>query len=330
VARVLAEKRRLPLDLVAETLDRGMGSRLLTLEGFLRERVLGQDAAITRVSRRLRLAFASSRDRRGPAAVFLFLGPSGVGKTGTARLVAEHLFGSASGMIRIDASELMEEQGVSRLIGSPRDPVGHEEEGSLTGGIRAKPHALLLLDEIEKAHPRVLDVFLRLFDEGRLTDAEGRLADGRHLVVVMTSNLGAPGGRPGPAFIRQGPNDSGPPVPDLRGVFRLELLNRIDEIITFRELDPDDVQMIVSRAIAEITSAVEQSHGVRIRVTPEAARFAAQQTALAAPGGRGARRTVERLVNGPLSALVLTGKLTRHRAWVVVYDEGGIYLLPEG
>jgi ATP-dependent Clp protease ATP-binding subunit ClpC len=328
VARVLAEKRRLPLDLVTETLDSGMGSRLLSLESFLKERVLGQEEAIARVSRRLRLAYASPQGRRGPSAVLLFLGPSGVGKTETARLLAEHLFGSASGMIRIDMSELMEEHSVSKLIGAPPGYVGHEDEGRLTGAIRTKPYALLLLDEVEKAHPRVLDVFLQLFDEGRLTDSKGRTADGRHLVVVMTSNLGA--ARPAPGFVKQGPNDSGPAAPDLRGVFRLELVNRIDEIVTFRALDPDDVEMIVGRALAELTSAVERRHGVRVRVTPEAARFAAQQAALSAPGARGAKRTVERLVHGPLSALVLTGKLTRHTAWAAVYDEGGIYLLPEG
>ena len=329
VARVLAEKRRLPLDIVTETLDTGIGSRLLALEGFLRERVLGQEAAVARVSRRLRLAFASPQGRRGPMAVLLFLGPSGVGKTETARLLAEHLFGSASGMIRIDMSELMEENSVSKLIGLPSGHVGHEDEGQLTSAIRTKPHALLLLDEVEKAHPRVLDLFLRLFDEGRLADATGRVADGRHLVVVMTSNLDT-AARLAPLFVAPGPNDSHSAGPDLRGVFRLELVNRIDEIVTFRALDADDVEMIVGRALAELTSAVERRHGVRVRVTPEAARFAAQQAALAAPGARGARRTVERLVHGPLSALVLTGKLTRHTAWAAVYDEGGIYLLPEG
>jgi ATP-dependent Clp protease ATP-binding subunit ClpC len=328
VARVLAEKRRLPLDLVAEALDTGMGSRLLALEGFLRERVLGQDEAIARVSRRLRLAFASREGRRGPITVLLFLGPSGVGKTETARLLAEHLFGSASGMIRIDTSELMEEDAVPRLVGSP-DGAAPFEEGRLTGAIRAKPNALLLLDEIEKAHPRVLDLFLRLFDEGRLTDTSGRVADGRNLVVVMTSNLGT-AARPASSPAASGPDDSGRTRADLRGVFRLELVNRIDEIVTFRALDADDVEMIVGRALAELTSAVERRHGVRVRVTPEAARFAAQQAALSAPGARGAKRTVERLVHGPLSALVLTGKLTRHTAWAAVYDEGGIYLLPEG
>jgi ATP-dependent Clp protease ATP-binding subunit ClpC len=329
VARVLAEKRRLPLDIVTETLDDGIGSRMLALEGFLRERVIGQEKAIARVSRRLRLAFASPQGRRGPMAVLLFLGPSGVGKTETARLLAEHVFGSASGMIRIDLSELMEEDSVSRLIGPPPGHAGDEDEGQLTGAIRSKPHALLLLDEVEKAHPRVLDLFLQLFDEGRLTDARGRLADGRHLVVVMTSNL-ATATRLAPLFVAPGPNDSHSDAPDLRGVFRLELVNRIDEVVSFRALDADDVEMIVGRALAELTSAVERRHGVRVRVTPEAARFAAQQAALAAPGARGARRTVERLVNGPLSALMLTGKLTRHTAWAAVYDEGGIYLLPEG
>jgi ATP-dependent Clp protease ATP-binding subunit ClpC len=327
VARVLAEKRRLPLDLVTETLDTGIGSRLLSLEGFLSERVIGQEEAIARVSRRLRLAFASPQGRRGPITVLLLLGPSGVGKTETARLLAEHLFGSAAGMIRIDMSELMREDGGFRLVGSP----GGEPfpQGRLTDAIRAKPRALLLLDEVEKAHARVLDVFLKLFDEGRLVDSSGRIADGRNLVVVMTSNLGSPS-RPPLVSTVVTPDDSGRTRADLRGVFGLELVNRIDEIVTFRPLDADDVEMIVGRALADLTSAVERRHGVRVRVTPEAARFAAQQAALAAPGARGATRTVERLVHGPLSALVLTGKLTRHTSWAAVYDEGGIYLLPEG
>ncbi len=318
IARVLAERRQLPLDLVAETLDSGMRGRLLALEDYLRQRVLGQDDASGRVARRLRLALSSPPSRPGPRAVLLFVGPSGVGKTETARLLAEHLFGSASGMIRMDMSELREEEALTRLVGSPPgDPAG-DREGRLTMALRQKPEALLLLDEVEKAHPRVLEVFMKMFDEGRITDARGRTADAERLVVVMTSN---------PAAAR---GSATPNEEELRKVFGVGLLKRIDEVVYFRALDPDDVEMIVGRALADLTSAVERRHSVRVRVTPEAARFAAQQAVQAAPGARGAKRTVERLIHGPLGALVLTGKLTRHTSWVAVYDEGGIYLLPEG
>jgi ATP-dependent Clp protease ATP-binding subunit ClpA len=318
IAKVLAEKRRLPLDVVTETLDTGMAGRILALEDYLRERVLGQQDATSRVARRLRLALTSPRTRQGPLAVLLLVGPSGVGKTETARLLAEHLFGSAAGMIRMDMSDLRDEASVVRLVGAAPGHPGADKEGRLTSALREKPQALLLLDEIEKAHPRVLEVFLKLFDEGRFTDAGGRTADARQLVVVMTSNPGTV------------PGDPAPSDEELRRSFGLELLNRVDEVIHFRGLDPDDVEMIVGRALADLTSAVERRHSVKIRVTPEAARFAAQQAAQSAPGARGAKRTVERLVHGPLGALVLTGKLTRHTSWVAVYDEGGIYLLPEG
>ena len=316
IARVLAEKRRLPLDVVTDTLDTGMRGRILALEDYLRERVLGQEEATGKVARRLRLALTTPSGRPGPLAVLLLVGPSGVGKTETARLLAEHLFGSASGMIRMDMSELRDEQSVARLVGPmPGHPVA-DKEGRLTSALREKPQALLLLDEVEKAHPRVLELFSKLFAEGHFTDTGGRRAEAGQLVVVMTSNPGTTGALP---------NDE-----ELRRALGPELLSSVDEIVTFRGLDPDDVEMIVGRALAELTSAVERRHSVRIRVTPEAARFAAHQAAQAAPGARGAKRTVERLVHGPLGALVLTGKLTRHTSWVAVYDEGGIYLLPEG
>ena len=316
IAKVLAERRRLPLDLVTDTLDSGMGGRILALEDYLRERVLGQEEAIGRVGRRLRQALTTSSNRPGPRAVLLLVGPSGVGKTETARLLAEHLFGSASGMIRMDMSELRDEASVARLVGPLKGHPVAEKEGRLTAALREKPQALLLLDEVEKAHPKVLQVFLKLFDEGTFTDAAGRVADSRQLVVVMTSNPGTAG--------------AVPTGDELRRVLGLELLNRVDEVVPFRPLDPDDVEMIVGRALADLTSAVERRHQVKIRVTPEAARFAAAQAAQSAPGARSAKRTVERLVHGPLGALVLTGKLTRHTSWVAVYDEGGIYLLPEG
>jgi ATP-dependent Clp protease ATP-binding subunit ClpA len=300
---------RPPSEVASEPRGADVGPRLLTLEGFLREHVQGQEEALARVAGRLRQAFAALPGRRsGPAAVLLFLGPSGVGKRKTARLVADHLFGSGHGMIRIDASELTEESSVSKILGSPPGQLGPGAEGRLADAIRWKPRALLLLEEVDRAHPRVLDVFLHLFAEGRLADAKGRTVDGSGLLVVMTSNLTARG---------------------RHGVLGVDLLSRVDEIVAFRDLEPDDVERIVGRDLAEVTSTVERRHGIRVRVTSEAARFAAQQAALAAPGASGARRAVERLVQGPLSALVLTGKLTRHADWVVVFDEGGVYLLPE-
>jgi ATP-dependent Clp protease ATP-binding subunit ClpA len=183
-----------------------------------------------------------------------------------------------------------------------------EDEGLLTAAIRAKPHALLLLDEIEKAHPRVLDVLLQMLGQGRLTDAAGRTSDARRLVVVMTSCLEEAA---------------------LRRKYPPGLLAHADDIVAFRALDAEDVAMVVGRALAEIVSAVERRHGVRLRVTPDAARFVAERAAAEGPGASAARATAERLVQGPLSALVVTGKLSRHAAWKAEYDEGGIYLLPE-
>jgi ATP-dependent Clp protease ATP-binding subunit ClpC len=223
--------------------------------------------------------------------------------------------------------------------------VGHDEEGRLTGALRARPHSLVLLDEVEKAHPRVLDVFLQLFDAGRLTDARGRTADARHAVFVMTSNLGAevprerlgfaaptrpkatPADGPGPGAASASPSASADA--DLRRFFRPELLNRIDEIVAFRALDARDIARVVTREIEELGAAVSRRHGVSLSAEGEAVAFVAQQAVRSGPGAREAQRTVERLVEGPLSSLVLSGKLTRSKAWRLLYDEGGVYLLPD-
>jgi len=329
IALVLAEKMRLPIELVSQSLGGERNARLLKLDGFLRSRLVGQDEAIERVARRLQLAHAGLAERKGPLAVFLFLGPSGVGKTELARLLAEFLFGGRSDLTQFDMSEFMEEHSVSKLIGSPPGYVGHDEEGQLTSKLRSRPYSVVLLDEAEKAHPRIFDLFLQLFDAGRITDAKGRTVDATSAIFVLTSNLGA-AAREKLGF---GGGVSLPPqapaLEEARRWFRPEFLNRIDEQIVFRLLDRNDAALILEPMLEALARSVEEQHGSKLIFTPEAAAFLVTQGFNASQGARGLERALERHVQGPLSSLMLSGKLTRAAEWRVVYDEGGIYLLPE-
>ena len=282
VAQVQAEKSHLPLEVMAEGGGGLRRPRVLDVEPFLRERILGQDRAIERIGRRLRLALAGTRDPESPLATLLFLGPGGVGKSETARLVASFLFGTEKALHHFDMSEFREEQLVSRL--------------------RTIPHALVLLDGMEKAPPRVLDLFRQVFDEGRLTDGKGRAADARHAIFVLTSSLGS----------------DLPP----------ELLTRIDEVIVFRALGPEDAVRILRPRLRVLCETVERQHGVRLEVEPEAEEFVARTGFDPARGVRDLGRAVERLVEAPLSSLILDGKIRKHAAWRVAYDEGGIYVVP--
>ena len=331
VAEVLAEKRNLPIELVTE--GSGEAGRLLKLEAHLKSKVIGQDDAVAKIAARLRLAHSGIADRQGPLAVFLLLGPTGVGKTETARSLAKFLFGGPDDLTRFDMSEYMEEHSVSRLIGAPPGYVGHDEPGQLTEAIRRKPYSVLLFDEVEKAHPKVFDVFLQLFDAGRLTDSQGRVADARHVIVVMTSNLGgAPppskAGFPG-AQKTAGGTKTGRVKSEVRRFFRAELLNRIDEIITFRALDEADVKRIARPILAALITKVRKTHGVVVRFDAAAESFVVQSGFDAERGVRELKRVIERLVEMPLSSLALTGKLAQHPVWRAVHDQGGLYFLPE-
>jgi ATP-dependent Clp protease ATP-binding subunit ClpC len=337
VAEVLAEKRGLGLELVASELGDRSGARLLAIEGFLKSRLVGQDAAIERVARRLRLAHAGLAERRGPLAVFLLLGPTGVGKTEMARLLAEGLFGDAGEMVRLDMSEYMEEHAVAKLLGSPPGYVGHEEEGQLIQGLRRRPHSVVLLDEVEKAHPRLFDVFLQVFDEGRVTGAAGRVADARNAIFVMTSNLGGSEVKPRLGFPDEA-HGSPPAATDValeaaaleaaRSFFRAELLNRIDEVVVLRRLSADDLVRIAGVLLRALASSIRERHGVDIRIEPGAVDCVAAAGFSPVYGARELRRAVERLVEAPLAELVLSGRLGRHEGWRLARDGETVRVLP--
>jgi ATP-dependent Clp protease ATP-binding subunit ClpA len=307
---------------------------VLQVEALLKARLVGQDAAIERVARRLRIASAGLADRRGPLAVFLLLGPTGVGKTELARLLAEALFGDADELVRFDMSEYMEEHAVAKLLGAPPGYVGHREEGLLIRQLRGKPHAVVLLDEVEKAHPRLFDVFLQVFDEGRVTGAEGRVADARNAIFVLTSNLG--GGDP---KARLGFAEDAPPseqadaersaLEAAKGFFRAELLNRIDEVLVLRRLDAADVRRIAERALAALVARLRERHGAWLRVEPEALEVVVAAGFSPGFGARELRRTLERMVEAPLAERVLSGELGRVSGWRLARDGDAVVVLPD-
>jgi ATP-dependent Clp protease ATP-binding subunit ClpC len=313
VAQVVAERMSLPLELVADALPGAGRSRVAGLETHLRARIVGQDEAIARISRRLLLAHSEKRDPRRPLAVFLFLGPRGVGRTETARLLASYLFGGPEALARFDMSEYTDEHSVTRLVGAPRGYVGHEEEGRLGTRLRTRPYGVVLLDGVEKAHAHVVDLLLHVFDTGQLTDGRGRLADARHSIFVLSPSLGTA---------------TSAPLDEIRRFFQPELLDRIDEQVVFRALRPEDALRIAKPLLDEFIDTIRREHGVVLRVEPAAEAFIAQAGFDADRGAREVRRAVERLVQAPVANLILEGKINRHPAWTVAYDEGGVYVIP--
>jgi ATP-dependent Clp protease ATP-binding subunit ClpC len=331
IAQVLSEKMGVPLEMITGHLEGMTQSRLLELESFLKKRLIGQDEALKLVCKRLLMSHAGLHKRRGPLAVFLFLGPTGVGKTELARSLAEFLLGSDSQMIRFDMSEFMEEHSVAKLIGSPPGYVGHEEEGQLTGKLRTKPYSVTLFDEIEKAHPRVLDMFLQLFDEGRLTDAKGRTADGRNAIFIMTSNISADKTVKRVGFGEQDTVESKTAaLHEVKKYFRAEFVNRIDEIITFQSLNEKDVMEILKPMLEEICQTIQKNHKVMLRIGEEVEQFIARTGYSSQYGARELRRTVERLIQIPLSSLILSGELIKHACWQVIYSSDGLSIIPIG
>ncbi|MBW8482294.1 ATP-dependent Clp protease ATP-binding subunit [Actinomadura parmotrematis] len=289
--------------------------RLLELEGRLHERVVGQEDAVAAVARAVRRSRAGMGDRDRPIGSFLFLGPTGVGKTELARALAEALFGSRDRMVRFDMSEFQERHTVSRLVGAPPGYVGYDEAGQLTESVRRNPYAVVLLDEIEKAHPDVFNVLLQLLDDGRLTDSQGRTVDFRNTVVIMTSNLGSDVIASGPAlgFGTEGGEGSAGTLRDrvmrrLRESFRPEFLNRIDEIIVFRRLEPAQLREITDLLLDETRRRLH-AQDVTIAFGDEAVDLLARHGHQPEFGARPLRRTIQREVDDRLSDLLLAGDL---------------------
>jgi len=277
--------------------------KLLNLENYLREKIRGQDEAIKIVANKIRMVKTGMRDKNKPLSVFLFLGPTGVGKTLFAKTIASVLFGSEKEMVRIDMSEYQEKHTVSKLLGAPPGYVGYEEEGQLTGKLRNKPYSVVLLDEIEKAHPEVLDVFLQLFDEGRLTDSKGRTIDAKNAIFVMTSNLppeNRMGFKVGATSIEEEET-----LGTVRKSFRPEFLNRIDKIIIFRHLGRDIVKEIVKQQLESFTEEMSKEQGVSISFSPQILELIAEVGYSERNGAREIQRAIDRVIKEPLSENIL-------------------------
>ena len=299
--------------------------RLLHLEAILRQRVIGQEEAIGAVSRAIRRAFAGLKDPRRPIGSFIFLGPTGVGKTELARALAEALFGDEDAMIRIDMSEYMERHTVSRLIGAPPGYVGYEEGGQLTERVRRRPYSVVLLDEIEKAHPEVFNILLQVLEDGRLTDSKGRTVDFRNTLLIMTSNVGAHEIQRGSGIgftVQKDERESyevmrKTVMDELKRTFRPEFLNRIDEVIVFHALDQEQLNAIVEIMLRDVKAQLRE-RGFEIEFTEAAKELITKEGFEPDYGARPLRRAIQRLVENPLSDEMLRGAF--HEGDVIVVD----------
>ncbi|MFN3974754.1 MAG: AAA family ATPase, partial [Dehalococcoidia bacterium] len=315
IAEVVAMWTGIPLS----RLKQEETERLLKMEEHLHRRIIGQDEAITVVSKAVRRARAGLKDPRRPVGVFIFLGPTGVGKTELARALAEFMFGSDDAVVRLDMSEFMERHTVARLVGAPPGYVGYEEGGQLTETIRRKPHSVILLDEIEKAHPDVFNILLQIFDDGHLTDAKGRRVDFRNTIIIMTSNLGSDLIRRETTMGFQVKKEEARTFQEsyermkekvtneVKRFFRPEFLNRIDAIVVFHALTKEHILQIVDLMLSQVSKQLAEKD-MKLEVTPQAREWLGLKGYDPNFGARPLRRVIQTHVEDRLSEELLAGK----------------------
>jgi ATP-dependent Clp protease ATP-binding subunit ClpC len=299
------------------------------METILHERVIGQDEAVKAVSRAIRRARAGLKDPKRPMGSFIFLGPTGVGKTELARALAGSMFGDENAVIRIDMSEYMEKHSTSRLIGAPPGYVGYEEGGQLTEKVRRKPYSVVLLDEIEKAHPEVFNILLQVLEDGRLTDSKGRTVDFRNTLIIMTSNVGAEMIKKNSSLGFTAANDSGKDytnmkekvLAELKKNFRPEFLNRIDESIVFHSLDEGHILRIVTLMAEELRTRLKEQD-IDFVLTDEAKKFLAHAGFDPTYGARPLRRAIQKHIEDHLSEELLKGNISKGDSLIFDVKDG--------
>jgi ATP-dependent Clp protease ATP-binding subunit ClpC len=328
IAQVIAQWTGIPVNQMMET----EAEKLLHMEERLHERIIGQEEAIGAISDAIRRARSGLKDPRRPIGSFIFIGPSGVGKTELAKVLAEFMFGDEEAMVRLDMSEYREQHTVSRLFGAPPGYVGYEEGGQLTEAVRRRPYRVILFDEIEKAHPEVWNALLQILDDGRLTDGQGRVVDFRNTVLIMTSNLGTEFVRRGGTlgFLPGSESDEEREAHDkvskaLKSTFRPEFLNRIDEIIMFSPLSLEQMTEIVDLQMKEVQTRL-QEHGLSVELTQTAREWLAKVGYDPAFGARPLRRALQKSVESPLSISLLSGQFAPGDKVIVDLDASGQHL----
>ena len=318
IAQVVSRWTGIPVDRMME----GEREKLLKMEEQITKRVIGQKEAVKAVSTAVRRARAGLQDPNRPIGSFMFLGPTGVGKTELTKALAEFLFDDEHALMRVDMSEYMEKHSVARLIGAPPGYVGYEEGGALTEAVRRRPYQVILFDEIEKAHPDVFNVLLQVLDDGRLTDGQGRTVDFRNTLIVMTSNLGAE------FLVSQKEGEDSEAVRDqvmavVRANFRPEFLNRVDEILLFHRLRREDMGRIVDIQLQRLLKLLDERK-ITIKLEPAAREWLADKGYDPAYGARPLKRAIQKQLQDPLAELILSGKIKDGDAVKVSAGKSGL------